>query len=119
MEIQYYCSSGGTNYVGDFIMVLPVKAAKKVRRRLGLVTKYGINFMTHSGTVKKLHGYDLYEIVINFNKVFYRIICSIKNGICWLLHMFTKKSNNTPIREIRTAVQRSRDLDIQLEGVMI
>jgi len=114
MEVEFYCSSSGRNYVGEFIMGIPPKAVKKVYRQLELLKKYGVNFLTHSGTMKKLHGYDIYEMIIDFDKVCYRIFCVIRKAVCWLLHIFVKKSPHTPQREIDTAVKRARDLDYQL-----
>lgn len=112
MEVQIYYSSAGTYYVSDFISSRPDKDKKKIMRNLELVENYGFNFVTHSGTMKKLHGYKLYEIVIKY-KVGYRIFCVIREKTCWLLHIFIKKSNSTPRREIETALQRARDLDIR------
>ena len=114
MEIDFYCSSGGTYHVKEFIEELPPKTVKKITRQLELLEKYGFSFLTQSGTMKKLQGYDIYEIVIDFNKVFYRIFCVIRNATCWLLHMFIKKGNSTPLREIKTALSRLKDLDLQL-----
>lgn len=114
MEVSFYSTSGGTYQVKEFIEGLPPKTVRKITRQLELLEKYGLHFLTKSGTMKKLQGYDIYEIVVDFNKVFYRIFCVIRNATCWLVHMFTKKSNSTPIREITTALNRIRDLDRQL-----
>lgn len=119
MEIGFYSTSGGTYHVKEFIEDLPPKTVKKITRQLELLEKYGLNFLTKSGTMKKLHGHDIYEMVVDFNKVCYRIFCVIRNATCWLLHMFTKKSNSTPPKEISTALSRIKDLDKQLALVTI
>lgn len=118
MIVETYCSSSGTYYVQETLAKLPPKAVKKIVGRLKLLRQYGVNFLTHSGTMKKLQGYDLYEIVVDFNKVFYRIFCVIRQATCWLLHLFAKKSNDTPLREIKTALQRAKDLDVRLALVI-
>lgn len=114
MDIKFHCSSGGRYYVEDSIFDQPPKTVKKIRRDLGLLQKYGLNFMTKSGNMKKLQGYDMYEIIIDFNKICYRIFCVIRQTTCWLLHMFIKKTPNTPLKEIKTALQRVVNLDLKL-----
>lgn len=110
MEVRFWTSSNTRNYVGEFIEDLPAKTKKKIIRQLKLLEKYGRQFID----MKKLQGYDLYEITIYFNNVGYRIFCVMRDTVCWLLHMFTKKTNDTPQREINTALGRARDLDLHL-----
>lgn len=107
MVVKFWTSSSTRNYVGEFIEGLPVMAQKKIIRQLELLEKYGRNFID----MKKLKGYDLCEITINFNNIGYRILCVIKNAVCWLLHIFVKKSNETPQREINTALKRAKELN--------
>ncbi|MBU3978441.1 type II toxin-antitoxin system RelE/ParE family toxin [Patescibacteria group bacterium] len=114
MDIKIFSSSSGTFYVKEQMAEIPAKAIKKITGKLELLEKHGMNFVTHAGIMKKLHGYDIYEIVIDFNRIFYRIFCVIRNSTCWLLHMIFKKSNKTPLHEIKVALQRSRELDLQL-----
>lgn len=114
MGVEFYCSATGTDYVGDYILGLPAKIQKKIERELELIEKYGFNFLTHSGYAKKLHGYDMYEIIVNFGSLCYRIFCVIRNTTVWLLHIFLKKTNGTPIREINTALSRSKELNLAL-----
>ena len=117
MEVEFYCSAGGENYVGSFIdSLLDKKAAKKIIRRLESVEEHGISILTHSGTMRKIHNYrnGIFEIKIDFNNVFYRITYVIRAGTCWLLSIFAKKDNKTPLQQIRTALQRAKDLDLSL-----
>ncbi len=114
MEIEFFTSSGGRCYVGEFIEDLPNNTQAKITKRLELLEKHGVNFVTHAGIMKKLHGYELFEIIVNFGKIFYRILCVIRAKTCWLLHMFIKKSRETPAREIETAQNRMRELDLRL-----
>jgi phage-related protein len=109
MDIRFYTSQSGVEYVSEFIKekISDVKAKNKILRRLELLEKYDLLNAIRSRLIKKLHGYDLYEIVIDHNRVFYRILCSIGRNTCWLLHMFKKKSNNTPAEDIETALNRS------------
>lgn len=107
MTVEVWTSSGTQDHVGEFIEELPAKTQKKIIRDLELVEKYGTRF----ANMKKLKGNGLYEIKIRYNKIAYRIFCVIRDASCWLLHAFVKKSNSTPLREISTALYRSRELD--------
>ena len=116
MEVEFYCSDAGNNYVGDAIEELPAKAAKKITRVLDRLEKYGAYaLMTVTDQCIKLKGYlNLYELRILCEKVWYRIIFTIKKTTCWLLHFFIKKGNKTPEREIKTALARSNVLNLKL-----
>lgn len=111
MEIDFHTSSSGESYVGNFISNLnDMKAKKKILKRFETLERYGVSSLTQSGTMKKLHGYDLYELKIDF----YRIICVIRGATCWLLSIFIKKANKTPLQHILTALQRAKELDLTL-----
>ncbi len=103
MKIEYWTATYTRDYVAEFIEGQPVKAKKKIFRDLELVELYGTAF----ANMKKLNGYDMHEIKIKA----YRILCAVRGKVCWLLHIFVKKSNNTPAQELSTAYKRMRDLD--------
>ena len=103
MEVKYWTATHTHDYIAEFIEAQPTKMQKKIFRDLELVEQYGICF----ANVKKLRGYKMHEIKIKT----YRIICAMRGTVCWLLHIFIKKSNNTPIRELETALQRMNELD--------
>lgn len=100
MKIRFYCSSGDRYYVEEFIVdlahTLP-KAVKKIRRDLGLLEKYGVSFMTKSGNMKKLQGYDMYEIIIGC----YRIFCVVRQAACWLLTCLSKRHQIHRLERLR------------------
>jgi len=58
--------------------------------------------------VKKLQG-KLYELRIT-GKVTIRIFYTIANNEYYLLHAFKKKGQKTPSKELKTALDRMRDL---------
>lgn len=106
MEVKYWTATYTRDYVAEFIEAQSVKMRKKIFRDLDLVEKYGTSF----ANMKKLQGYNMHEIKIKTC----RILCAIRGTVCWLLHAFVKKSNNTPPREISTAFKRMKDLDDHL-----
>ena len=81
---------------------------------LGLFEEYGPEFMKKARHFKELTGCAMCELIIDFNKIRYRIFCVIRETTCWLLHFFIKKSPNTPSREIKTALMRAKELDLFL-----
>jgi phage-related protein len=114
MKVEFWTSSVGRNYVGEFLAGVPAKAMKKIDRSLGRLKRYGLIPLLQSREAAKLHGYDLYELIVDFNKVFYRIFFIVRAGVCYLLSGFTKKSNHTPTQEIKTALTRAKDIDAWL-----
>ncbi len=111
MEVEYWLSSSGRNYVGEFLDEAPAKARKKIDRSLDRLKGYGLIPLLQSREAAKLHGYELYELIVDFNRVFYRIFFIVRRGICYLVHGFIKKSNSTPKKEIETGLGRTRDID--------
>jgi len=103
MEVRYWTASYTHDYVAEFIEAQPAKAQKKIFRDLELVEEYGTNF----ANMKKLRGYNMHQIKIKTC----RILCAVRGTVCWLLHIFTKKSNRTPLKEISTAFNRMKSLD--------
>ncbi|HCC84503.1 MAG TPA: hypothetical protein DEP87_02375 [Candidatus Pacebacteria bacterium] len=103
MIVDYWTSSGTHNYVSEFIEAQDPKTQKKIVRDLELVESLGTGF----ANMKKLRGYNMHEVKIKSC----RLLCAIRGSVCWLLHGFIKKSNQTPPREIATALKRMSDLD--------
>jgi phage-related protein len=114
MRVESYCSPSGVDYVAESLKLLPVKAAKKAVRQFELIERYGLDFVTRSGTMKKIHRIGLYELTVRFENIFYRVFCLVRGAVCWLVHAFTKKSNKIPTRELETALNRSGELDHSL-----
>jgi phage-related protein len=114
MKIEYYTSSGGESYVEEVILMQAPKMIKKILKTIDMIIDWGVGPSSRAGMMKKLHGYDLYEILVDFNKIFFRILCVLKDGVLYLLSAFCKKSPNTPDREIDTALKRAKQLNTLL-----
>lgn len=115
MDVESWPPGEDESVVMDYVSTLPAKTQKKIVRTLGLLEKYGRDFLLfNTKYLKKLRGYELYEIRIEWEKVCYRILCLIVKTTCWLLHIFVKKSNKTPKREINIAIDRAKKLSIFL-----
>lgn len=108
MLVEFFSSS-----VSGFIEAQQPKVVKKIMSRLEMLEKHGLDFCTHSGTVKFLRN-GIYEVLIRFNHVFYRFLFAIRQAVYWILHGFKKKSNKTPAKELDLAIKRARILDRKL-----
>jgi len=108
MEIIFWESDSGKNPVADFIESLEPKTQAKVTFILEIIGRYGRR--AANNYFEKLKGYQLYEVKIQFNKRWHRIFCIIEGEKCYLLHGFFKKSNKTPLKEIKVALERAKQV---------
>lgn len=108
MEITFWENDNGKRPVVDFIESLEVKTQKKVSFILEIIEKYGIT--SGNNYFEKLKNCPLYEVKIRFNKKWHRIFCKVVENKCYLVHGFFKKSNKTPTREIKTALERAKQI---------
>lgn len=104
MRIEFFKKTSGDAPVEDFIInSLEPKDQKRVARALERVEKEqdGLENLFIAEYAKKLEK-DLYEL--KPDRV--RILFTLKDHICWLLHIFFKKTKKTPINELNIARQR-------------
>lgn len=95
-----------TTDINKFIFKLDTQTKARVLRYLELLEKYGNKLgMPYS---KSLHE-GLFELRITGNKQVRIIYCFYKDTI-YLLHIFIKKSNRIPKKEIDLAVTRFKIL---------
>lgn len=113
MEIEVWENESGRSPVRDFIMTESPKAQRRIQWVLDLFEEKGLSFILFTGHVNKLQGYKMYEIVVSYGGVFYRIFFVIAKGIAWLLHAFKKKTNATPLKEIKIALKRAKQLQYE------
>ena len=111
MDIDYWESERGVSPVYEFIRSQPPEAQIRIQRTIGYFRERGFQLL-QSPLLKKLNGYDIYELRISIQRVCYRIFLIYYKSSSWLVHAFKKKSNNTPQREIDVAEGR-RQLIIQ------
>lgn len=105
--IEYYRSANGRIPVQDFIRSLGDHEAARVIDAIEVLAEYGT--AARMPLARKMSGSDLWELRIrgkSQHRVFY--VAMYGNRLL-LLHAFTKKSQQTPRREIRTAERRLRE----------
>lgn len=103
-KVYLYKSPQGDIPVNEFMLSLEPKTESKVRGVIRLLKAFGINVgLPH---VKKLTGTDLWELRIvgsDSIRIFY---VAITGKAFLLLHGFKKKTDKTPAKEIKTALDR-------------
>lgn len=102
--IYYFTTFSGDNPVKEFIDSLSERQQRKIARILSNIEEYGL--ITVIPHVRKLSGSPLWEIRIlgqDNMRVFYASV--FKDSIL-LLHGFIKKSQTTPGKEIKIALDR-------------
>jgi len=107
MEIEYYTRDRGDSPVSDFLCTLSGKHFKKIEKDIDRLKEYGLQLLLKTKDVKKFKGnnkYDgLYELITNYQGIYYRTMFTVINDKYWLISMFKKKSNKTPLNEIKKA----------------
>lgn len=106
-KVIYYATINEQSPVMDFINSLNVPQRRKIIRLLTSIEEYGLtSAISH---IKKLTGNSLWEIRIlgqDNIRIFY---CLILSDSILVLHGFLKKTQQTPAREIDTALNRFKE----------
>jgi phage-related protein len=106
-KVLYYTSESHDNPVQLFLDNLESREQSKILRILQYIREYGlISVLPH---VKKLSGLSLWEIrVLGRDSI--RVLYVVPTELTVLvLHGFRKKTQKTPKKEIRMALERYRD----------
>lgn len=111
IEIHLWESENNVCPVREFVeSIADPKASAKIVKVLDLLEEKGLDFMLKSKFIDKFKEEDLYEIRVEFNKIQYRIIGVFEKYKFYLLHGFIKKSQKTPNKDLKCAIQRSKIL---------
>ena len=105
-RVLFFQTARGDFPVKDFIE----GQDKVIRTKIGLSIRLLINNgpFLKPPYIKKLQS-RLYELRIS-GKVVIRIFYTISNNDYYLLHAFKKKSQKTPSKELKVAIDRMREL---------
>lgn len=115
-EIIFYRTETGKCPVEEYLDSLSDKQAEKVFFVLDIVEKFEL---VPSKFLKKLEATDvIWEIRVQQGNDIFRLL-GFFNGeqLIVLNHAFTKKSQKTPPKEIKTAEQRKKDYYLRHDGV--
>lgn len=105
-KIRFFQTARGNYPVQGFIDDQDMATGAKITSYIDLLESHGPYLKPPY--IKKIYN-KLYELRIS-GKVAVRIFYTIRNGEYYLLHAFKKKSQKTPPREIKVALDRMREI---------
>jgi phage-related protein len=109
-RLEFYVTERGDSPVEDDIANFPKKAGAKIFRWLDLLEEFGLSNL--KDYITKLAGYDLFELKILHAGNYYRIFFYPYEGKrLAIFHIFSKKSKETPLREIEKAMRRRQEYE--------
>jgi len=111
-QVVVYPAGERSNLVIEFYKKLNASSRCKVQRVLKYLQEYGIT--PDIQNIKKLHGYDFWEVRILGKDNLRIFISELKNTI-YVLHIFKKKSQTTPIKELYITQKRLYNLRSELD----
>lgn len=97
------------DYVDEYIKNQPLNVQQKILSKMERLLTIGLQPLLHTKDASTMPGYkNLYELRVKFNKTLHRLFFIIKQNNYLFVHAFSKKSQKTPLREIKTAINRIR-----------
>lgn len=111
-EVKFYRTRSGASPVDDFILRSEKSVQSKVFRQIRYLNEFGLT--SSNPSLKKIIGTNLWEIrILGRNSI--RVICvMIINNQIVVLHIFKKKSQKTPKKELNIALKRYKDLTFDI-----
>lgn len=103
-KVLYYTTTTGENPFDKFLDSLSEKQQRKILRILTTIKVYGLTYAIPH--IKKLTGTPLWEIRILGQDNIRVLYAALVNDEILILHGFSKKSQKTPTKEIKTAIDR-------------
>lgn len=105
-KVNYYQAARGDYPVQKFIEEQDLKTFAKIISSIDLLSKHGP--LLKPPDIKKLQK-NLYELRIS-GKIAIRIFYTFYNGEYYLLNAFKKKSQKTPLKELKIALDRIKEI---------
>lgn len=105
-NIRFFQTERGDSPVLDFIEEQETSTQAKITHVIELLEQYG--YQLKPPYVKKIHD-NLYELRIT-GKVAIRIFYALCKNEYHLLHIFKKKTQKLPTREMQTALDRLKEI---------
>ena len=105
-EVYYFQTKRGTYPVKEFIKEQNILTQARITKSIELLSHKGP--FLKPPYIKKLQN-KLYELRISGKDTF-RLFYTIINAEYYILHAFKKKSQKTPVRELKIAIDRMRGM---------
>jgi phage-related protein len=107
-EVVFYTDINGDSPITDFLNNCSDSLRSKILRQFMYVAEFGISYKIPN--IKKVTGTSFWELRILGNDNI-RIFCIGNRRNVYIVHIFSKKKQKTPAKEIRVAENRIDDLD--------
>jgi phage-related protein len=104
--VEFFQTARGSYPVKEFILEQDKTTAAKILHAINLLSNNGP--FLKPPYIKKLQD-RLYELRIS-GKIAVRILYTISNNEYFLLHAFTKKTQKTPSKELKTTLDRMKEI---------
>ena len=110
-NVEMYEKTDGKVPVLEFILNLEPKQQAKIYREIDLLEKFGNELhYPHVDTVKGDKNKGLWELRIEFSSNIFRIFYFLpQNNTVILLHGIVKKTQKTPQKELKVALDRMKE----------
>jgi phage-related protein len=107
-NINFFTSPNKISPIQEFLDLCQPKLRTKILRQFKYIEEYGLSPAIPN--LKKIINTRLWELRI-LGKDNIRILCvSLKKQEIMILHIFRKKSQKTPVRELNIAVKRCENV---------
>lgn len=106
MKVEFYKKSGSSP-IEEYILQCQKPVREKIVRQVKYVQEYGLR--NEVLDLKKLTGYPFWEIRI-IGKDNIRILCYQKLHVVHILHIFSKKTMKTSVRDLKLGLKRYQEL---------
>lgn len=102
--VEFYKTPSGKDIVREIYFKYSNRQRSKIAKAIFVLKEYGINHVIPN--LRKLSGTNFWEYRI-LGKDNIRIICvSLIGNRIRILHIFIKKAQKTPIKEIKLCIER-------------
>ncbi len=111
MQFSLSEDKSGYSVVADYLInQVDGIVAQKIAEKLELFEKYPLEHLLRAEHLKKL-DHEIYEVRIRIDKKCYRLLGATRGSTLEIVHIFYKKTQKTPKREIQITKERLKKLN--------
>jgi len=108
MQVNFYCTASGRNLIVEYLRRQTIHDRDGCFEHIALLRKYGFDLPAQ--LIKKLKGQKrLWELRVSASTQHRFLFTTSEHQSILILHAFTKKSQKTPIKELKSAQNRLRN----------
>lgn len=108
VTVEFFTARDGKSPISEFLKRGGARYETKILRQLLYVQEFGLTPAVPN--VKKLRGTPLWELRV-LGKDNLRLLCAAIGKKVVALHIFIKKKQKTPLKEIEIALRRYQGID--------